>query len=44
MDSYNFLTPIDESRTRYFWFQMRNVLPSDEQVSKRMDEGVAGCV
>jgi vanillate O-demethylase monooxygenase subunit len=33
MDSYNFLTPIDEHTTRYFWFQMRNVQPDDEAVS-----------
>lgn len=33
MDSYNFLTPVDEHTTRYFWFQMRNVAPDDEQVS-----------
>ncbi len=33
MDSYNFLTPVDEHTTRYFWFQMRNVAPTDEQVS-----------
>ena len=24
MDSYNFLTPVDQSHTRYFWFQMHN--------------------
>lgn len=29
MDSFNFLTPIDETTTRYFWFQMRNVAPND---------------
>lgn len=33
MDSYNFLTPVDEHTTRYFWFQMRNVAADDEQVS-----------
>lgn len=32
MDSYNFMTPIDEKRTRYFWFQMRNFAPGDGQV------------
>lgn len=40
MDSYNFMTPIDEDRTRYFWFQMRNCYPGDESVSKAMDDGV----
>jgi vanillate O-demethylase monooxygenase subunit len=33
MDSYNFLTPVDEHTTRYFWFQTRNVAPDDAQVS-----------
>jgi vanillate O-demethylase monooxygenase subunit len=33
MDSYNFMTPIDEHTTRYFWFQTRNFAPKDEQVS-----------
>ncbi len=40
MDSYNFMTPIDEDRTRYFWFQMRNCFTGDEAVSKAMDDGV----
>jgi len=40
MDSYNFLTPIDAQRTRYFWFQTRNFAPGDETVSRTMDEGV----
>ena len=40
MDSYNFLTPIDEDHTRYFWFQMRNFSPEDEQLSKTMDDGI----
>ncbi|MEJ0085666.1 MAG: aromatic ring-hydroxylating dioxygenase subunit alpha [Pseudomonadota bacterium] len=33
MDSYNFMTPVDEHTTRYFWFQTRNFAPDDEQVS-----------
>lgn len=40
MDSYNFMTPIDENRTRYFWFQLRNFSPEDAAVSKAMDDGV----
>ncbi len=40
MDSYNFMTPIDENRTRYFWFQMRNCLAGDDSVSQSMDDGV----
>jgi len=34
MDSYNFFTPVDEDTTRYFWFQLRNVAPHDEAVSR----------
>ncbi len=40
MDSYNFLTPVDAGHTRYFWFQMRNVFPNDEQLSSLLGEGV----
>lgn len=40
MDSYNFLTPIDERTTRYFWFQTRNVSPDDAEVSARFAESV----
>ena len=31
MDSYNFMTPVDENQTRYYWFQMRNFAPDDEE-------------
>ena len=41
MDSYNFMTPVDESQTRYFWFQLRNFAVGDSEVSRIMDEGVA---
>ena len=37
--SYNFMTPIDEDRTRYFWFQHRNTDPHDEAISKKMNDG-----
>jgi len=40
MDSYNFMTPIDENQTRYFWFQLRNFAPQDAALSQAMDEGV----
>jgi vanillate O-demethylase monooxygenase subunit len=40
MDSYNFMTPLDDERTRYFWFQMRNCFPEDDSMSRMMDEGV----
>jgi vanillate O-demethylase monooxygenase subunit len=33
MDSYNFMTPINETATRYFWFQTRNFAPGDTAVS-----------
>jgi phenylpropionate dioxygenase-like ring-hydroxylating dioxygenase large terminal subunit len=41
IESYNFLTPIDEGRTRYFWFQLRNVSPEDDDLSKAIHDGVA---
>lgn len=37
--SYNFMTPIDENRTRYFWFQHRNTDPDDKEISDRMNAG-----
>lgn len=40
MDSYNFMTPVDEKTTRYYWFQVRNVYPGDEAVSKYMSDSV----
>lgn len=40
MDSYNFLTPVDENTTRYFWFQMRNFSPDDQDVSRQFSEDV----
>jgi phenylpropionate dioxygenase-like ring-hydroxylating dioxygenase large terminal subunit len=40
MNSYNFMTPIDESNTRYFWFQMRNFDQRDESVSRQFNEDV----
>ena len=42
MDSFNFLTPVDETTTRYFWFQMRNVAPGDADVSRRFAASVRG--
>lgn len=42
MDSYNFMTPIDERRTRYYWFQMRNFAPDDADVSARFASSVRG--
>lgn len=40
MDSFNFLTPVDERTTRYFWFQMRNFAPGDAEVSRRFAASV----
>ncbi len=37
--SYNFMTPINENRTRYFWFQHRNTDPDDAAISERMNAG-----
>jgi phenylpropionate dioxygenase-like ring-hydroxylating dioxygenase large terminal subunit len=40
MDSYNFMTPVDERNTRYYWFQLRNIEPDNEAISTIMSEGV----
>lgn len=40
MDSYNFMTPVDDRHTRYFWFQMRNFAPGDADVSQRFATAV----
>ena len=40
MDSYNFMTPTTESETRYYWFQLRNIRPDDEELSRMMSEDV----
>lgn len=37
--SYNFMTPIDGERTRYFWFQHRNSLADNAAVSAYMNDG-----
>jgi len=42
MDSYNFMTPVDENHTKYYWFQMRNFAPDDEEVSKTFAKNVRG--
>lgn len=42
MDSYNFMTPVDENTTRYFWFQMRNFAPDDAAVSQTFATSVRG--
>ncbi len=40
MDSYNFLTPVDDKQTRYFWFQMRNVRADDMELSRQMNAAI----
>lgn len=40
MDSYNFMTPVDENNTRYYWFQLRNFAPNDMRVSDQFAESV----
>jgi vanillate O-demethylase monooxygenase subunit len=40
MYSYNFMTPVDEGNTRYYYFQVRNVYPDSEEVSALMAQGV----
>ncbi|UWQ86309.1 aromatic ring-hydroxylating dioxygenase subunit alpha [Leisingera caerulea] len=42
MDSYNFMTPTTEKETRYYWFQLRNVRPDDQELSDMMNEDVRG--
>jgi vanillate O-demethylase monooxygenase subunit len=42
MDSYNFMTPVNEKQTRYYWFQMRNFAAADEDVSRRFAVSVRG--
>jgi vanillate O-demethylase monooxygenase subunit len=42
MDSYNFMTPVDEKTTHYFWFQLRNFAPNDESVSATFAKSVRG--
>ena len=37
--SYNFITPVDATTSRYFWFQHRNMHADDEALSARMFEG-----
>ncbi len=37
--SYNFITPVDEENSLYFWFQHRNMHPDDTALNQRMFEG-----
>jgi vanillate O-demethylase monooxygenase subunit len=40
MDSYNFMTPVTETTTRYYWFQLRNIRPDDTALSEMMSTDV----
>lgn len=40
MDSYNFITPETQGRSRYYWFQLRNVRPQDAALSEAMSAAV----
>jgi vanillate O-demethylase monooxygenase subunit len=40
MDSYNFMTPVTENQTKYYWFQMRNFAPGDSAVSEQLAASV----
>ena len=37
--SYNFITPVDEDRSLYFWFQHRNTDPDNAEINQRMFDG-----
>jgi len=37
--SYNFITPVDENRSLYFWFQHRNADPDNAETNARMFAG-----
>jgi vanillate O-demethylase monooxygenase subunit len=39
MVSYNFLTPIDDDKTRYHWFLHRNTDPEDEAITASIAAG-----
>lgn len=39
MVSYNFLTPVDEDNTLYFWLQHRNTDPGNEAITVRNAQG-----
>jgi phenylpropionate dioxygenase-like ring-hydroxylating dioxygenase large terminal subunit len=39
MVSYHFLTPVDETTTRYFWLQNRNTDPDNAEISAQVAAG-----
>lgn len=40
--SYNFITPVDETHSHYYWFQHRNTDPDNQEVSEFMNRGAYG--
>lgn len=40
MDSYNFITPVDDRHSCYYWFQMRNVRPDDAALTEALSASV----
>ena len=40
MDSYNFITPVDQRTTRYFWVQTRNFAVGDAEISRQFAASV----
>jgi len=38
LDSYNFITPVDEDHCRYYWFQVRNFAPNDKITEKELTQ------
>ena len=39
MASYNFMTPVDEDRTAYYWFQHYNTDPDDPTIATQINDG-----
>ena len=39
MVSYNFMTPIDEDRTTYYWFQHYNTDPDEAKIATHLNDG-----
>jgi len=37
--SYNFMTPVDDANSHYYWFQHRNTDPDDQSISETMNTG-----
>jgi vanillate O-demethylase monooxygenase subunit len=39
MISYNFMTPVDDDNSAYYWFQHYNTDPDNEAVAKQLNQG-----